>query len=454
MADLNQNGKPSLDVTDVSDKKAGYRDTRAPIRLGFWVLAIGLGGFLLWAGLAPLDEGVPATGMVAIDTKRKAVQHLSGGIVREVHVREGQHVKEGELLITLNDANARAAFEGTRQQYFMMRATEGRLIAEKNGLPNIVVHPDLRNAQNDALVQVHLKNQQSLLQSRRSAHQAELAAIVQTVEGLRAQQKGYQEQLVQKRLQQKLLQDELVNVAPLVSDGYVPRSRQWELERSIADSTGANADLNASITRASRSIQEAEQRSLQRRQEYMKEVEAQLAEVMRTVDADAQKFSALKAELERTDIRSPVDGQVIGLSVQTVGGVVQAGQKLMDIVPGNESLLLEIKIAPHLIDKVREGLPADIRFSAFAHAPQLMIDGTIQSISRDLLTETQPTASGNPSYYLARVVVTPAGMKKLGDRQMQAGMPAEVVIKTGERSLLTYLLHPLMKRVSASMKEE
>jgi protease secretion system membrane fusion protein len=437
MADLNQNGKPALDVTDVSDKKAGYRDTRAPIRLGFWVLAIGFGGFLLWAGFAPLDEGVPATGMVAIDTKRKAVQHLSGGIVREVHVREGQNVKEGELLISLNDANTRAAFEGTRQQYFMLRATEGRLIAEKGGL-----------------VQVHLKNQQSLLQSRRAAHQAELAAIVQTVEGLRAQQKGYQEQLVQKQVQQKLLQDELVNVGPLVDEGYVPRSRRWELERSIADSTSAIADLNASSTRASRSIQEAEQRSLQRRQEYMKEVEAQLAEVMRTVDADAQKFAALKAELERIDIRSPVAGQVIGLSVQTIGGVVQAGQKLMDIVPGNESLLLEIKIAPHLIDKVREGLPADIRFSAFAHAPQLMIDGTIQSISRDLLTETQPTASGNPSYYLARVVVTPAGMKKLGDRQMQAGMPAEVVIKTGERSLLTYLLHPLMKRVSASMKEE
>ena len=454
MANFNQDAKPALDVTDVSDKKAGYRDTRGPIRLGFWVLLIGFGAFLLWAGFAPLDEGVPAMGMVAIDTKRKAVQHLSGGIVREVHVREGQHVKAGELLISLNDANARAAFESTRQQYFMTRATEGRLIAEKGGLPGVVVHPDLRNAQNETLVQVHLKNQQSLLQSRRSAHEAELSAIVQSVEGLRAQQKGYQEQLAQRRLQQKLLQDELLNVGPLVDEGYVPRSRRWELERSIAESAGVIADLNANIIRASRSIQEAEQRSLQRRQEYMKEVEAQLAEVMRTVDADAQKFAALKAELERTEIRSPVDGQVIGLSVQTVGGVVQPGQKLMDIVPGDESLLLEIKIAPHLIDKVREGLPADIRFSAFAHSPQLMIEGKIQSISHDLLTEAQPTAAGNPSYYLARVVVTPAGMKKLGDRQMQAGMPAEIVIKTGERSLLTYLLHPLMKRISASMKEE
>jgi protease secretion system membrane fusion protein len=454
MGNLNQDAKPSLDVTDVSDKKEGYRNTRGPIRLGFWVLAIGFGGFLLWAALAPLDEGVPAMGMVAIDTKRKAIQHLSGGIVREVYVKEGQRVKEGELLISLNDANTRAAFEATRQQYFMTRATEGRLMAEKNGLPTIVFHPDLLKSQNDAFVQVHLKNQQSLLQSRRAAHNAELAAIEQTVQGLRAQQKGYQEQLVQRRLQLKLLQDELGNIGSLVEEGYVPRSRKWELERSIADSTGVIADLNANNARADMSILEAEQRSVQRRQEYMKEVETQLAEVMRTVDADAQKFAALKAELERTDIRSPVDGQVIGLSVQTVGGVVQAGQKLMDIVPGNESLILEIKIAPHLIDKVREGLPADIRFSTFAHSPQLMIEGKIQSISRDLLTEPQPTAAGNPSYYLARVVVTPAGMKKLGDRQLQAGMPAEVVIKTGERSLLTYLLHPLMKRVSSSMKEE
>lgn len=150
-------------------------------------------------------------------------------------------------------------------------------------------------------------------------------------------------------------------------------------------------------------------------------------------------------------IRAPAEGQVVGLAVQTVGGVIQPGQKLMDIVPKNEVLLLETKVAPHLIDRVHSGLIADVRFSSFAHSPQLVVQGKVDSISTDLITEPQ---NPNISYYLARVSVTAEGLKELGNRQLQAGMPAEVVIKTGERSVLTYLLHPLLKRIAASMKEE
>jgi protease secretion system membrane fusion protein len=142
----------------------------------------------------------------------------------------------------------------------------------------------------------------------------------------------------------------------------------------------------------------------------------------------------------------------VGLAVQTVGGVIQPGQKIMDVVPGDEPLLLEARVPPHLIDKVHAGLEADIRFSAFAHSPQLVVAGKVVSISADLLTEQGP--AGPVTYYLARVAVTQAGLKALGKHQMQAGMPAEVVIKTGERTLLTYLLHPLTKRLAASMKEE
>jgi protease secretion system membrane fusion protein len=151
------------------------------------------------------------------------------------------------------------------------------------------------------------------------------------------------------------------------------------------------------------------------------------------------------------EIKAPANGQVVGLTVQTVGAILQPGQKLLDVVPDNQTLLLEVHIPPHLIDKVQTGLSADVRFNSFAHSPQLVVEGKVMSVSGDLLSDPQQPQF---SYYLARVQVTPSGMKTLGARQMQPGMPVEIVIKTGERSLLTYLMHPLTKRIAASMKEE
>jgi protease secretion system membrane fusion protein len=173
------------------------------------------------------------------------------------------------------------------------------------------------------------------------------------------------------------------------------------------------------------------------------------------VDAFAEKTKALQNEFNATEIRSPVAGQVVGMQTQTVGAVIQAGQKIMDIVPLNEPLLIEVKITPSIIDKINPGMEADIRFTNFANSPQLMVGGIVDTVSHDLLVEPQVNAAQPPaSYYLARVSVTPAGMKVLGNRKLQAGMPASVVIKTGERTLLTYILHPLTKRLAASMKEE
>jgi protease secretion system membrane fusion protein len=219
----------------------------------------------------------------------------------------------------------------------------------------------------------------------------------------------------------------------------------------VAESNAAIADLTGNSLRVSRQIAELTQRSMARKQEYRKEVESQLADVTREVQSDAEKFIAVKADLDRMEIKAPAAGQVVGLSVQTVGAVLQPGQKLLDVVPENQTLLLEAHIPPHLIDKVHVGLPADIRFNSFAHSPQLVVEGKLLSVSGDLLSDPQAPQF---AYYLARVQVTSEGMKTLGQRQMQPGMPVEIVIKTGERSLLTYLMHPLLKRVAASLKEE
>ena len=426
-------------------------DTRGVARTGLLVLAVGFGGFLLWAGLAPLDEGVPTQGMVTLDTKRKTVQHLSGGLVKEVLVQEGQQVKEGQPLLRLDGAVAKANYEAVRQRYLGFRAMQSRLFAEQLGSAVIDFHPDVKAAMNDALIKQQVSTQQQLIQARRAALAADLQGLEESMQGLKEQLGSYQNILVQRRNQLALLTEELTNTRGMVKEGYAPRNRQLELERMVAESNAAIADLTGNSMRVSRQVAELTQRSMARKQEYRKEIESQLADVTREVQSDAEKFVAVSADLGRMEIKAPANGQVVGLTVQTVGAVLQPGQKLLDVVPDNQTLLLEAHIPPHLIDKMQAGLHTDIRFNTFAHAPQLVVEGKVLSISGDLLVDPQ-----NPqfAYFLARVQVTPAGMKTLGARQMQPGMPAEIVIKTGERSLLTYLLHPLTKRMAASMKEE
>ena len=434
------------------DELRASADTASIARKALWALGIGFGGFLLWAALAPLDEGVPTSGMVAIDTKRKTVQHLTGGIVKEVLVREGETVQEGQVLVRLDEAVTKANYESIRQRYLGLSAMQTRLRAEQSGATSLVFDKDvLSAAASDPYVAQQVNNQKQLFETRRSGLQADLQGLQESIEGVKAQRDAAKLMLVQRQQQLALLREELANTRKLVKDGYAPRNRQLELERMTAEVQATIADLTGNSIRTERAVAELTQRTVSRKAEYRKEVETQLAEVAREVQADAEKYVAEKANLQRVDIRAPAAGQVVGLTVQTVGAVVQPGQKLMDVVPDEQALLLETRVAPHLIDKVQAGLAADIRFNTFAHSPQLVVEGKVLSVSGDLLTDPQ-----NPqiAYYLARLQVTPQGMKTLGQRQMHPGMPAEVVIKTGERSMLTYLLNPLLKRLAGSMKEE
>lgn len=434
------------DATEITAKM----DNSRPGRIGLWALGVGFGGFLLWAGLAPLDEGVPAQGTVAIDTKRKPVQHLSGGIVKEVLVGEGDEVKEGQLLIKLDAAVARSNYESVRQRYLGLRAMQGRLLAEQSNRGGVAFHPDLQAAATDPLIRQQMQNQEQLFMTRRSLLRSDLQSIEENIQGQEGLLRAYGSMLENRTSQLRLINEELSNLRGLVKEGYAPRNRQLEMERMVADSSNAIADLQGNTVRGRRAIGELRQRALSRQQEYRKEVETQLADVTREVLSDNEKLHAVTDDLGRTEIKAPAAGQVVGLATQTVGGIVQPGQKLMDIVPKGAPLLLEAHVAPHLIDRVQTGLPVDVRFSSFAHSPQLVVDGKVVSISADLLTEPQT----NISYYLARVQVTPEGLHILGKRQLQPGMPVEVIFKTGERSMLTYLLHPLTKRLAASMTEE
>jgi len=452
---VKQLGSPTQQVETAAPMEPGSvqrlsADSGRAARIGLWALGLGFGGFLLWAGFAPLDEGVPAPGMVTIDTKRKPVQHLSGGIVKEILVREGDVVKSGQVLLRLDDAVTKSNYESVRQRYLGLRAMQGRLEAENVGAGSVQFHADLLVPGTDAYIRQQMQTQRQLFDARRAALQADLQGLEESLKGQEAAARSYESMQMNRRNQLALLMEELGNTKGLVKEGYLPRNRQLELERMVAESNTALAELQGNVERSSHSIAELRQRMISRQKEYRKEVESQLADVTREVQGDEVKYRAVTDELGRTEIKAPVAGQVMGLAIQTPGSVLGAGQKVLDVVPENEALMLEVRVSPHMIDQVKDGLLVDVRFTAFAHSPQLVVAGKVASVSSDLIVEPQ----SNSAYFLARVQVTPAGLKTLGKHQLQPGMPVEVVFKTGERSLLTYLLHPLTKRMAASMKEE
>lgn len=418
------------------------------IRWGMWLLVLGFGGFMVWAFVAPIDEGVPAAGSVVIDTKRKTVQHLTGGIVREILVREAQQVKEGDVLMRLDDISAKSNYQAIRQQYFNLRAQENRLEAERRGAAQIQFHPDLLAAKNDPLIIDYMNLQRQLFISRRTALQGELAILEQAISGTQETLRGLEALLEGKQIQLKLVREQLVGTRELAKEGYLPRNRWYDEERLAADLTASVGDLTANMARARKTLAELALRIAQRRHEFLRDVENQMADTASNVILANERLRVAQEELARTEIRSPADGFVVGLLVHTVGGVVPPGARIMDIVPEDVPLTLEVRVEPHLVDKIRADLPADIRIHAFVDQPDLVIAGRVMSVSADLVTEPNI-----PPYYLARVAVTPEGMKELGRRQLQPGMPADIVIKTGERTFVHYLIAPLLRRVAASFRE-
>ena len=440
-------GSTFTDVDDVAVKT----DTKSVIRLGFWVLVVGFAFFVAWAAWAPLDEGIVAPSSVSIETRRKAIQHVQGGVIQQVLVKEGQEVKQGDVLVVLDDSASRAGYESIRQNYLGQRALESRLLTELTGAGVITFHADLLR-QNDTMAQQHMTVQQQVITARRAAQAAEMAAGEQAILGIEGQIVGMNQMLTSRRQQSDLQSRQLTNVQALADDGFAPRNQALQLEQAQAELRSSLADLEANIQRAKSGIAENRLRIAQRKQEYVREVSSQLADVRREVQANQERLSAITAELGRTQIKSPVDGQVVSLALSNVGGVAAPGQRLMDIVPKGESLLLDAQVPPTVIDRIKTGDATEVRFSSFANAPSLVVHGKVVSLSRDAVTES---LGGLPhSYYLARVEITPEGLKALGDRTMKPGMQAEVLIKTGERSLLTYLLHPFTKRIAAAMTEE
>jgi membrane fusion protein, protease secretion system len=450
---LNKKNGSSINTIPPSshDELNIYSNTESISKLGLTIFLTGTLGFLIWASFAPLTEGVPTEGNVSIDTKRKKVQHLEGGIIKEVLVKEGEFVKKGDALIRLANSSVKAEFKSMRQHYFQLIATKCRLEAEQTGKKLITFSPEIiSTATKDPLIKKLLLDQKQLMHSRSEAMSASIKIFNESIIGQESLSLGFKKIITFRRNQLNSFLKELSGIESLVLEGYAPRTQQQSIERSIADLHSSIAELKSSVITARQKILELKQRKIQTRFNFLEDVDSKLADIGPQIQPTLETYKILFNKLSRTTIKAPASGQVVSLSTQTVGEVIQSGQKLMDIVPQKEKLLIETKIPPHLVDRVKIDDLVDVRFSTFSHSPLLVVSGQLISLSEDVLTDDK----SNFNYYLARIVITQQGIKDLGKRKMHAGMPAQVIIKTGKRSLLTFLLNPLVKRISASMQEE
>ena len=427
-------------------------DASAFSRIGWLVVLIGFGGFMLWALLAPLDKGVPLSGTVATESNRQAVQHQAGGTVQELLVRDGDIVKKGQVLVRMNPVVARSQVEITEAAYLSALANVARLTAERTGAKTIKFPEELEKRRSEPRISELMSSQNQLLASRQGSLQNELAGIDASIEGIKMQISGLQQSRDSKKEQVEFLKEQLGGMRDLAKEGYVARNRLLDLERTYAQLGGAISEDIGNIGRSQRQVMELTLRRAQRMQDYQKEVGSQLADFQKELEGQHARLAAQKFELSNVEVRSPADGVVVGLAVFTNGGVVPSGFKMMDIVPSNAPLIVDGQLATNLVDKVHPGLPVELIFSAFNTHKTPHIEGEVLYISADRSIDEK---TGAP-YYKVHVKVSPEGEKKVAAHKMdiRSGMPVELFVKTGERTMMSYLLKPIMDRAHSALSEE
>jgi epimerase transport system membrane fusion protein len=417
-------------------------------RIGLTIVFVTFGIFGTWAALAPLSNAVHGSGTVTVQNYRKTVQHLEGGIVKELHARDGDMVKKGDPLIVLDESQLSAEYESTRNQLIVARYKEARLRAERDGqeaIPSVTMEGTESGRATEALA-----GEQQVFKARHDSLQGEISVNRERIEQMKQQIAGLNDMIRTKRSLEKSYTGEIKQLRELLAEGFVDNQRLLEQERKLDMLKTEVADHESTITKTKLQIGETELQIVQLKKKFDADVADELSAVQAQVFDLQEKEAALRDRLSRVVIRAPESGMVLDMKVHTIGGVVSAATPLLDIVPAQSELVVEAKVATKDIDRLQLGKTADIRFSAFNNATTPVIEGTLTRISADSLIEERT----GDAYYLVRVKVTEDGMKKLGNRKLQPGMPAEVLINAGERTMLQYLLKPARNMFAESLIEE
>ncbi|MGN6154582.1 MAG: HlyD family type I secretion periplasmic adaptor subunit [Sphingomicrobium sp.] len=431
-------------------------DPSRDIRIGTGVAVLFFVVLLGWAALTPLDAAVSAPGVISVLGNRQAVQHPTGGVVTALHVREGQEVRRGDVLIELSAPETLAAERSLTSDYFMLLAQRQRLLAEQAGKSSFDAPAQFASValEDRALAEAALRMQQGEMQARAASLSAQQSVLSQRAAQLREQQTGYVQQRKAIIEQRHILNDELAGLKEIAAKGFASMTRVRSLEQAEADLRGQEAGMTAEMARAGQGIGETRMQSLSLVRDSQQQIAADLGAAEAKLSEVLPKLVAAREQLERAKIRAPATGHVVGLTAFTVGGVVAPGQTLMEIVPDDRTLVIQAQVSPADADDVYAGQDAQLRFESVHDRSLPLIAGRVRTISADRFTDEK---SGRP-YFRAEIEVRPGQLQLvqevLGHGRLRPGLPVEAMLSVRKRSALQYILDPLMVSFHHSLHEQ
>jgi HlyD family secretion protein len=420
-------------------------DPSREIRLGTIIAVMFFVLFLGWAAFMPLDAGVHATGNIAVAGNRQSVQHRDGGVVTAIHVREGQHVHAGDVLIELSAPELKASERALTSDYLTLLAQRARLLAERSGQRDFVPPAEfasLSAADRDIAQQV-MQLQRSEMRARLGAVSAQQSVLGQRAQQLVQQQSGFVQRRASLIEQQRLIAEELAGLKSVADKGFASMNRVRALERAQADLKGQEAQMQSEFARAGEGIGETRMQSLSVGRDRLEQIESDLKETQSKLSDVLPKLVATREQLQHSLVRAPATGQAVGLQVFTVGGVVAPGQKLMDIVPDGRELVIQAQLSPTDADDAYAGQTAQIRFLSVHNRTLPLFTGTVRTVSADSFTDEKT----GRSFFRVEIVVPEKELNRvrsvLGNGELRPGLPVEAVMTVRKRTALQYLVEPL-----------
>ncbi len=421
-----------------------------PIRfIGLLVLLSTLGVFGLWAYFAPIDGAALASGVVTVKSHKRIVQHLDGGIVSQLRVKDGDIVKKGDLLLTLDGTENKAQLEITRGQYITLVAQIARLETERDGKA-FVVYPDTLYDAKDPRTRESQQTEDQIFTARKNAREGEMIILKQRIGQLNSKIAGLIDQRASKQELMASYSEEARDLKELLAEGFADKQRLRDVERNHTLNKGEISALRSDIAASKIQIGETKLEILQLEKKFQEEIAGKLSEAQTNLYDINQRMRATLDKVVRIDIKAPTSGRVMELAIHTLGGVILPGHPILEIVPQQEELIIEAQVSPLDIDRVSIGLVTEVRFTAFKLALTPVIEGKVINLSADRLIEEK---TGTP-YYQAQIELTPNSYQKMKNLELVPGMPVEVLIKTGERSLFEYLTKPISNAFARAFIED